>query len=212
MQESYPESLGRAIRVLQRLPGIGPKTAQRLAFYLVKSPSGELEELLEALKDMREKVRFCKQCGFFSEEELCHICQDSTRDKSTICVVERPQDIFALERAGFRGQYHVLGGVLSPLSGIGPEDIRIPQLFERVKGELVKEVILALNPSVDGEATALFLAQKLGAFPLKVTLIARGLPSGGDLEFADEVTLTQALEGRREIRIEDQERRLLNLE
>uniref|UniRef100_A0A7V4DHG7 Recombination protein RecR n=1 Tax=Candidatus Caldatribacterium californiense TaxID=1454726 RepID=A0A7V4DHG7_9BACT len=201
MQDAYPESLDRVIRALSRLPGIGPKTAQRLAFYLVKSPSGELEELLRALEDMRRKIRFCKRCGFFSEEDLCRICQDASRDAHTLCVVERPQDVFALERAGFRGRYHVLQGVLSPISGIGPEDIRIPQLFERIQKEHIEEVILALNPSVDGEATALFLAQKLGAFPVKVTLIARGLPSGGDLEFADEVTLAQALEGRREIRV-----------
>ncbi|MBC7217172.1 MAG: recombination protein RecR [Candidatus Caldatribacterium sp.] len=200
MQEAYPESLDRVIRALSKLPGIGPKTAQRLAFYLVKSPSGELEELLRALEDMRRRIRFCKKCGFFSEEELCRICQDPSRETHTLCVVERPQDIFALERAGFRGRYHVLQGVLSPLSGIGPQDIRIPELFERIQEEAVKEVILALNPSVDGEATALYLAQKLSTFPVKVTLIARGLPSGGDLEFADEVTLAQALEGRREIR------------
>jgi len=201
VQDAYPESLDRVIRALSRLPGIGPKTAQRLAFYLVKSPSGELEELLRALEDMRRKIRFCKRCGFFSEEDLCRICQDASRDAHILCVVERPQDVFALERAGFRGRYHVLQGVLSPLSGIGPEDIRIPQLFERIQKEHIEEVILALNPSVDGEATALFLAQKLSAFPVKVTLIARGLPSGGDLEFADEVTLAQALEGRREIRV-----------
>ncbi len=201
MQDAYPESLDRVIRAFSRLPGIGPKTAQRLAFYLVKSPSGELEELLRALEDMRRKIRFCKRCGFFSEEDLCRICQDASRDAHILCVVERPQDVFALERAGFRGRYHVLQGVLSPLSGIGPEDIRIPQLFERIQKEYIEEVILALNPSVDGEATALFLAQKLSAFPVKVTLIARGLPSGGDLEFADEVTLAQALEGRREIRM-----------
>uniref|UniRef100_A0A7V3YIA7 Recombination protein RecR n=1 Tax=Candidatus Caldatribacterium californiense TaxID=1454726 RepID=A0A7V3YIA7_9BACT len=201
MQDAYPESLDRVIRAFSRLPGIGPKTAQRLAFYLVKSPSGELEELLRALEDMRRKIRFCKRCGFFSEEDLCRICQDASRDAHILCVVERPQDVFALERAGFRGRYHVLQGVLSPLSGIGPEDIRIPQLFERIQKEHIEEVILALNPSVDGEATALFLAQKLSAFPVKVTLIARGLPSGGDLEFADEVTLAQALEGRREIRM-----------
>jgi len=201
VQEAYPESLDRVIRALSKLPGIGPKTAQRLAFYLVKSPSGELEELLRALEDMRRRIRFCARCGFFSEEELCRICQDASRDTHILCVVERPQDVFALERAGFRGRYHVLQGVLSPLSGIGPEDIRIPELFQRIREEMVREVILALNPSVDGEATALYLAQKLSAFPVKVTLIARGLPSGGDLEFADEVTLAQALEGRREIRI-----------
>lgn len=201
MQEGYPESLERVIRALSKLPGIGPKTAQRLAFYLVKSPSGELEELLQALENMRRRIRFCVRCGFFSEEELCRICQDPSRDAHVLCVVERPQDIFALERAGFRGRYHVLQGVLSPLAGIGPEDIRIPELLQRVQKEMVREVVLALNPSVDGEATALYLAQKLSAFPVKVTLIARGLPSGGDLEFADEVTLAQALEGRREIRI-----------
>lgn len=201
MQEAYPESLERVIRALSRLPGIGPKTAQRLAFYLVKSPSGELEELVHALEDMRRRIRFCARCGFFSEGDLCHICRDASRDAQILCVVERPQDVFALERAGFRGRYHVLQGVISPLAGVGPEDIRIPELFKRIQEEAVKEVILALNPSVDGEATALYLAQRLSAFPVRVTLIARGLPSGGDLEFADEITLAQALEGRREIRV-----------
>ena len=197
----YPEALGRLIFAFSRLPGIGPKTAQRLAFYLAKSKGGELEELITSLQGI-QRIGFCSICGFYSEGEICTICKDEERDRGMICVVERPQDIIALEKAGFRGTYHVLQGVLSPLAGVGPDDLRIRELLQRVTQGGVREVILAINPSVDGEATALFLAEKLRSSPLKITLIARGLPSGGDLEFADEITLSQALEGRRELRKE----------
>ncbi|MGQ9472900.1 MAG: recombination mediator RecR [Candidatus Caldatribacteriaceae bacterium] len=199
--KEYPEALGRIVAAFSRLPGIGPKTAQRLAFYLIKSKEEELEELLSALAGIKN-IGFCSLCGFYSTKNICHICEDTERDQKTICVVERPQDVIALEKTNFRGVYHVLQGVLSPLLGIGPNDLRIKELVHRVAESNVREVILALNPSVDGEATALFIAEKLQGFPVKVTLIARGLPSGGDLEFADEVTLSQALEGRRELRKE----------
>ncbi|MCX7668290.1 MAG: recombination mediator RecR, partial [Atribacterota bacterium] len=197
----YPEALGRLILAFSRLPGIGPKTAQRLAFYLTKSKGEELEALLLSLQGIKN-IGFCSICGFYSEKDVCAICQDKERDRGMICVVERPQDIIALEKAGFKGVYHVLQGVLSPLAGIGPDDLRIKELLQRVAQGGIREVILAINPSVDGEATALFVAEKLRSFPVKITLIARGLPSGGDLEFADEITLSQALEGRRELRKE----------
>jgi recombination protein RecR len=199
LAESYPEALSRLISAFSRLPGIGPKTAQRLAFYLVKSPSLEVEELLSSLQEVKEKIHFCSVCGFYTEEDRCKICENPQRDRSVVCVVERPQDVLAIEKTGFRGLYHVLQGIISPLSGIGPEKIKIKELLERVSQGEIKEVILAISPSVDGEATALYLAQKLSSFPVLVTLIARGLPSGGDLEFADEVTLQEALEGRRRI-------------
>jgi len=198
LSEVYPESLRRLIGAFSRLPGIGPKTAQRLAFYLVKEKGEDLEELLLALAGIKQ-IRFCSRCGFYSEGEWCQICEDKARDQGIICVVERPQDVIALEKAHFRGLYHVLQGVLSPLLGIGPDDLRVKELLERVSRGGVREVILAINPSIDGEATALFIAEKLQNFPVKVTLLARGLPSGGDLEFADEITLSQALQGRREV-------------
>lgn len=201
MKETYPEALGRLVAAFSRLPGIGPKTAQRLAFYLIKSKGEDLEELLASLQGIKAVV-FCSICGFYSQKETCQICDDPERDRGVICVVERPQDVIALEKAGFRGVYHVLHGVLSPLLGVGPDDLRIKELLQRVAQGGVREVILALNPSVDGEATVLFIAERLRSFPVRVTLIARGLPSGGDLEFADEITLSQALEGRRELRKE----------
>ncbi|MCX6091216.1 MAG: recombination mediator RecR, partial [Candidatus Atribacteria bacterium] len=184
-----------------RLPGIGPKTAQRLSFFLIKSPREEIEDLIVSLQGVKEKVRFCARCGFYSQEETCFICQDGSREQETLCVVERPQDVLAIEKTGYRGQYHVLQGALSPLSGVGPQDITIKELIQRVEKENISEVILATNPSLDGEATAYFIARKLQSLPLRVTMIARGLPLGGDLEFADEVTLSQALEGRRDIRL-----------
>ncbi len=198
MSEAYPESLRRLVAAFSRLPGIGPKTAQRLAFYLIKEKGENLEELLLALAGIKD-IGFCSICGFYSESEMCQICQDGERDRGVICVVERPQDVIALEKANFKGLYHVLHGVLSPLLGIGPDELRIKELLERLSRGGIREVILAINPSIDGEATALFIAEKLRNLAVKVTLIARGLPSGGDLEFADEVTLSQALEGRREV-------------
>jgi len=182
---------------LARLPGIGRKTALRLTYHLLKQPAERVSRLADALLTL-ERVRPCSQCFNLTEEDICSICTDVRRDSATICTVEDAADIGAIERAGeFRGVYHVLGGRLSPLDGIGPDDLTIPQLERRVAGGAVREVILATNPSIEGEATALYVQRKLSAFQLTVTRIARGLPVGGDLEYADGVTIAQALSARR---------------
>lgn len=196
----YPPSLTRLIDCLVRLPGIGPKTAQRLAFYLLKVPREEAGGLAEAIVELKEKMRTCPVCFNISEEALCAICRDPTRDPGVVCVVEEPNDLLAIEKTrGFRGVYHVLEGALSPLEGRGPDQIRGKALLERVEAGRMREVILATNPNVEGEATALYLTRLLKGSGVRVTRIARGLPMGGDLEYADEVTLTRALEGRREV-------------
>jgi len=183
---------------LARLPGIGRKTALRLTYHLLKQPPEQSRRLAMALQTLSEKVRPCSRCFNLTEEELCAICRDPRRDPAVICVVEDAADIGAIERAGeFRGQYHVLGGRLSPLDGITPEDLTLRQLVERVERGDVREVILATNPSLEGEATALYVQRQLAHFPLAVTRIARGLPVGGDLEYADGVTIAQALSARR---------------
>jgi recombination protein RecR len=195
----YPEPVARLIDALQRLPGIGPKTAQRLTFYLLKRPSQEVRELGDALVAMKEKITYCRLCFNVTDEDPCHICNDPRRDPSVICVVEEPNDLLAMERTGeYRGRYHVLLGALSPLDGIGPEDLKIRELLARLDGTETAEVILATNPNVEGEATALYLAKLLRPLVVRITRIARGLPVGGDLEYADQVTLSKALEGRRE--------------
>lgn len=182
---------------LARLPGIGRKTALRLTYHLLKQPAEHVSRLADALAAL-ERVRPCVRCFNLTEEEICSICSDVRRDSATICTVEDAADIGAIERAGeFRGVYHVLGGRLSPLDGIGPDDLTIPQLEQRVSGGTVREVILATNPSIEGEATALYVQRKLSPFQLTVTRIARGLPVGGDLEYADGVTIAQALSARR---------------
>lgn len=183
---------------LAKLPGIGRKTALRLTYHLLKQPPTQSQRLAEALRTLAERVRPCARCFNLTEEELCAICRDPRRDPALICAVEEPADIGAVERAGeFRGQYHVLGGRLSPLDGVTPEDLTIPQLLERVAGGEVREVILATNPSLEGEATALYVQRQLARYSLSVTRIARGLPVGGDLEYADGVTIAQALSARR---------------
>jgi recombination protein RecR len=183
---------------LAKLPGIGRKTAMRLTYHLLKQPPGQSQRLADALVTLAERVRPCSQCFNLTEEELCSICRDARRDSALICAVEEASDISAIERAGeFRGLYHVLGGRLSPLDGVGPEDLTIPQLEHRVSGGTVREVILATNPSIEGEATALYVQRKLAPYQLTVTRIARGLPVGGDLEYADGVTIAQALSARR---------------
>jgi len=183
---------------LSRLPGIGRKTAQRLTYHLLKQPAEQSRRLADALLALAERVRPCTRCFNLTEEELCSICRDPRRDAALICAVEEAADIGAIERAGeFRGQYHVLGGRLSPLDGVTPDDLTIPQLVRRVAGGEVREVILATNPSLEGEATALYVQRQLAAYPLSVTRIARGLPVGGDLEYADGVTIAQALTARR---------------
>jgi recombination protein RecR len=185
---------------LGRLPGIGPKSAARIAFYILKVAPEDANRLARAIVEAKERVSFCRRCFNISEGDLCVYCRDERRDTSLLCVVEEPRDIVALERTNeFRGRYHVLQGAISPIEGIGPEQLRIREMLARVSDEGVKEVILATNPNIEGEATAMYLAKLLQPLGLKVTRIASGLPVGGDLEYADEVTLGRALEGRREV-------------
>ncbi|HEY3068665.1 MAG TPA: recombination mediator RecR [Methylomirabilota bacterium] len=196
----YPEPVARLIDALQRLPGIGPKTAQRLTFFLLKRPSEEVRELADSLRAVKEKIVHCSSCFNVTDEDPCRICADPARDARLVCVVEEPNDLLAMERTGeFRGRYHVLLGALSPLDGIGPDDLKVRELLARLDTDGATEVILATNPNVEGEATALYLAKLLRPLGVRVTRIARGLPVGGDLEYADQVTLSKALEGRREI-------------
>jgi recombination protein RecR len=194
------EPVARLIEQFARLPGIGPKTAQRLTYYLLRMPAQVAEDLAEAIGQMKASVQFCAVCLNIAEAEQCAICRSPTRDKGMICIVEEPMDVLALERTrGFKGVYHVLHGALSPIEGIGPDDLKIRELLARIESSTVTEVILATNPSVEGEATALYLHRLLRPLGIKVTQIARGLPVGGDLEYADEVTLARALEARREM-------------
>jgi len=196
----YPEPVARLIDALQKLPGIGPKTAQRLTFFLLKWPADEVQALSEALTWLKRQIVHCSVCFNITEEDPCRICKDPARDTRLLCVVEEPNDLLAMERTGqFRGRYHVLLGALSPLDGIGPEDLKVRELLARLEGSPMEEVILATNPNVEGEATAIYLAKLLKPLAGRVTRIARGLPIGGDLEYADEVTLAKALEGRREM-------------
>jgi recombination protein RecR len=185
---------------LSKLPGIGRKTAQRLAFYLLKVDHSAARRLADAIVVMKESVRFCPKCFNFATEELCEYCSDERRDGSVICVVEEAPDIVSVEKtAEFRGRYHVLGGAISPIDGIGPDELHLQELLERIPQDGVQEVIVATNPNVEGEATAMYLARLLGPLGIRVTRIASGLPVGGDLEYADEVTLGRALQGRREL-------------
>jgi recombination protein RecR len=196
----YPESVSRLIDALQRLPGIGPKTAQRLTFFLLKRPVDEVRELASALVAVKEQIVHCRTCFNVTDQNPCRICADLSRDAKLLCVVEEPNDLLAMERTGaFRGRYHVLLGALSPLDGIGPDDLKVRELLARLEAEPVAEVILATNPNVEGEATALYLAKLLRPLGARITRIARGIPVGGDLEWADQVTLSKAVEGRREI-------------
>lgn len=193
------ESLGRLISVLSRLPGVGRKTAGRLAFYILKMSHEEAKELADTILEVKEKVGSCSVCYNLSEHDPCNICTDQRRDRSIICIVEEASDIIALEKAeDFNPTYHVLGGRLSPLDGIGPDDLNIKPLFARLDGS-VTEVVIATNPDVEGEATAMYLNKLITPFGVKVTRIARGLPVGGDLEYADGVTITRALQGRQEL-------------
>jgi recombination protein RecR len=188
------------IEELTRLPSIGQKSAQRLALHLLRVPKEDALRLADAIRAVRERVGFCGTCGNFSEDDPCAICRDPQREGGVVCVVEQPGDVLALERTGaFRGRYHVLGGALSPLEGTSPEQLRIRELLERLRSGEVREVILATNPNVNGEATALYLSRLLGPLGVKATRIARGVPMGSDLEYSDLVTLSRALEGRREI-------------
>ena len=183
---------------LRRLPGIGSKTAMRLAYHIMDMPAEEVAQLTQALTNAKQQIHYCRQCFNLTDAQLCEICSDDKRDRFTICVVEQPQDIAAMERShGYHGLYHVLHGALSPLDGIGPDKLRIRELFQRLQQESVTEVILATNSDVEGEATATYLAQLLKPAGITVSRIAHGLPVGGDLEYADEVTLSRALENRR---------------
>jgi len=183
---------------LGRLPGIGPKSAQRIAFHILQTESFDVTKLAETLLAVRDKVRFCEQCGNVSEQELCSICRDPRRNAALICVVEEAKDVVAIERTReFRGLYHVLGGAISPIDGIGPDDLRIRQLMQRLADGTVEEVIIATDPNLEGEATATYLSRLLKTLEIRVSRLASGLPVGGDLEYADEVTLGRAFEGRR---------------
>ncbi|HHY32918.1 MAG TPA: recombination protein RecR [Firmicutes bacterium] len=196
----YAAPLAKLIDQFTRLPGIGPKTAQRLAFHILKTPREDVVRLAEALLEAKDRILHCSVCGNLTEADPCQICSDTARDRSVIAVVEEPKDVMALERTGeFRGLYHVLGGAISPVDGVGPDDIRVRELLERLKDGTVKEVILATDPNIEGEATAMYVARLIKPLGVRVTRIAHGLPVGGDLEYADEVTLTRALEGRREM-------------
>jgi len=190
------ETVERAIHELCKLPGVGRKSAQRHVFYLLKTPAAEVRELARALVDLTEKVKHCSTCFNITETDPCPICSDLHRDRSLLCVVEEANDILALEKTGeYRGLYHVLGGALSPLDGIGPDDLKIRELLARLPGE-VQEVIVATNPNTEGEATAFYLAKLIKPLEIKMSRIARGIPIGADIEYADEMTLTRALEGR----------------
>ena len=194
-----PESLTALVGALTRLPGIGPRSAERIALSLVQAEPGEAHRLAESILQARERIRFCEICGALAESSPCDLCSDPRRDGSLLCVVERPVDIISLEKSGtYRGKYHVLGGKISPLNGVQPEDLRIAELEKRLGTEPVKEVILALGTDVEGDATSFYLAKRLASAKVKVTRIAHGLPAGSGLEFADELTLSHALEGRRE--------------
>ncbi len=197
-----PEPLEKLILAFERLPGIGPKTASRLAFYMLRAPLEVSADLSDALKDIKTATALCKTCFNITAagRDTCEICASPQRDNGLICVVEDPMDVLALERtAGFAGRYHVLHGALSPIEGIGPDDLRIDELVERVKDGTVKEIIVATNPSMEGDATALYLRQRLEIYPVRLTRLARGLPVGGDLEYADQSTLLRALSGRQDL-------------
>jgi recombination protein RecR len=195
---SYTVPVQTLIDQLGRLPGIGPKSAQRIAFHLLKLPKEDVERLSHALTDAKERVRFCSVCFNFAEDDLCPVCADPRRDPSVVCVVEESRDIIALERTGeFRGRYHVLLGVMNPIEGIGPDQLKIRELMMRISAEEITEVIVCTNPNTEGEVTAAYLSRLLKPFSIRVTRPASGLPVGGDLEYADELTLGRAISGRR---------------
>jgi len=196
----YPEPISKLIDAFTRLPGVGPKTAGRLAFHVLRMKEEDVLDFAKALVNVKRNLHYCSVCCNITDIDPCRICQDKSRDGSVICVVQEPKDLVAMERTReFEGYYHVLHGAISPMEGIGPDQIHIAELLKRLGDEQVKEMILATNPNIEGEATAMYLSRLVKGFGLKVTRIAHGLPVGGDLEYADEVTLTKALEGRREI-------------
>jgi recombination protein RecR len=193
-------SVARLIRELNKLPGIGPKSAQRLAYHVVRLPEEEAHALSQAILDVKDRVLFCSICQNLTDTEPCSICDDPRRDQSQICVLEEPLDVLALERTGcYRGMYHVLHGVISPMNGVGPEDLKLKELVVRLETDSVSEVIIATNPTLEGEATAMYIRRHVVPGPTRVTHLARGLPVGGDLEYADELTLSRAFQGRRDL-------------
>lgn len=197
---SYPEPLQKLIDEFCRFPGIGPKTAQRLSFFLLNRPHEEAARLARAIVEAKEKLLFCSQCGCLTEKDPCRYCSDPRREQKLFCVVQEPRDVLRLEQTGhYRGLYHVLHGALSPLDGLGPEELRLPQLLRRLSEKEAEELIVATNPNVEGDATAAYIASLARPLQVKVTRIAFGLPVGGDLEYADDLTLSRSLEGRREI-------------
>ncbi|SEO85105.1 recombination mediator RecR [Paenibacillus sp. OV219] len=196
----YPEPIAKLIDAFSRLPGIGPKTAARLAFHVLKMKEDDVIDFAKALVSVKRNLHYCSVCCNITDTDPCRICQDKSRDNSVICVVQESRDLVAMERTKeFQGQYHVLQGAISPMEGIGPDEIRIAELLRRLSDETVQEMILATNPNIEGEATAMYLSRLVKPFGIRVTRIAHGLPVGGDLEYADEVTLSKALEGRREL-------------
>lgn len=196
----YEGAVQSLIDELGRLPGVGPKSAQRIAFHLLSAEDADVKRLVNALVEVKEKVRFCSVCGNVAEEEQCRICRDARRDPAVVCVVEESKDVVAIERTReFRGRYHVLGGAISPIEGVGPDDLRVKELMSRLADGQITEIILATDPNLEGEATATYLARMVKPMGLKVTRLASGLPVGGDLEYADEVTLGRAFEGRRSL-------------
>jgi len=196
----YEGAVQDLIDELGRLPGVGPKSAQRIAFHLLAADPVDVKRLTQALIEVKDKVRFCRVCGNVSEQDECRVCRDPRRDLTVICVVEEPKDVVAIEKTReFRGRYHVLGGAISPIEGIGPDDLRVRELMVRLQDGAITELILATDPNLEGEATATYLARLIGPLGMKVTRLASGLPVGGDLEYADEVTLGRAFEGRRQV-------------
>ncbi|MGO0604178.1 recombination mediator RecR [Brevibacterium linens] len=200
MSAVYEGALQDLVEEFGKLPGIGPKSAQRLAFHILQTDLQDVNALAQALTDVKQRVRFCEICGNVSEEAECTVCQDPRRDRSMICVVEEPKDVVAIERTReYRGLYHVLGGAIDPMAGVGPDNLRIKELMTRLQDGEVKETVIATDPNLEGEATATYLVRLLGSLGVTVTRLASGLPVGGDLEYADEVTLGRAFSGRREI-------------
>ena len=192
--------IARLVCELGKLPGVGEKTAARLAFHILRAPEADAAALASAISELRAKIRLCSVCWDFTEQDPCAICRDQRRDSSLLCVVDHPQDVLAIERTGgFRGRYHVLHGVLSPLEGIGPDDLRIAELIQRCGGNDIREVIVATNPSVEGETTAIYLAKLIRPLGVRTSRIATGVPMGGELEYADRLTLARAIDGRREL-------------
>ncbi len=194
---AYTRSMQELIDHFKKMPGIGAKSAERMAFYVLKAPRQDMEKLSFVIKKVKDSIKFCKKCGNLSEEELCTICSDARRDKSIVCVVEEPKDLIVIEKSGqYKGTFHVLLGAIAPLDGIGPEDLRIKELLNRVKEDKVKEIILATDSDAEGETTALYLSKELKPFKVKMSRIAYGIPVGGNLDYIDQATLVKALEGR----------------